>query len=120
MLIQVIGLAGAGKTTGIREYLLRNRGVDYYDIADSEGPEKDATFLRLIADHYGRYVIAESICGVDIESTVIQVVQAEEGPYSNMRGLSKEYISRLRSLMIKPDYIVVGSTQLNKKLYDLI
>ena len=105
--IQVIGLPGAGKTTGIQLFNQQDL-VSFLDIR-SFNLNKEQGFIKAIRDQGD--LIAESSCGVDAGLTYIVKLEVEKTQLlknlSN-RGekLGPYYIQCLKDQMLPANYVV--------------
>lgn len=110
MRIQIIGLPGTGKTTGIRNYFktqkeARDRPL-YIDIRNFVGVRREAKFAQAIKSY--AEVIAESACGVPASSYVIKLQTPIRTVYQRLlerdKHLDEDLLSLYSMQMIRADY----------------
>lgn len=114
MKVQVTGLPGAGKTTGIDQFMAESKCLPCrVDIRDFIHRDRETAFRRALLNSSGD-VIAESACGVGLTGTfVIRLNPDPDEIYQNLLArdgfVDEDYLSLLKSEMIDADCVV--STQ---------
>ena len=116
MIIQIIGLPCAGKTTAINKYILTREDIAYVDIATFEGERKQINFSNTVRRRGAKntHVIAESACGISLkENDIIIKMTAPMGTvYKRVTSrkdadiLTPNYLSQLESQMLPAKFTV--------------
>lgn len=125
MKIQIIGLPGAGKTTGILSYLKTTPlDIQYLDIRHFAGRYRDRRFKKALLGA-AHPVIAESACGVStVDGTVIAVRPPVQRVYSQLlqrdKTLDEDYLSLLSTQMIPAHYTIGVPEELPNLLRELL
>ena len=117
--IQIIGLPGSGKSTGIHKFLRsqeRYKKFRHLDIRFFQGLNKEQALVSAI-DQSLLDVIAESVCGVRAKSNIVIRVQ-ESLPTIYDRLLLRDghidenYLSLLAGQITSADFTVTSSDDL--------
>lgn len=121
--IQVIGLPGSGKTTGINIYIDKNKDMSVLDLATFKAPGRERLFTEAIKKQDSD-LIAESACGVDLSGTYVVKLKITESKLIDQllqRGDKFDlcYTSYLVSQMLPANYTVSNSEQLAEVLQTL-
>jgi hypothetical protein len=122
--IQLIGLPGAGKTTGITEYLKSSIvQPSYKDICEFSGPHREYHFRKAIQLFTGN-LIAESACGVHTGSTYVvkyapPIATIYDRLQKRMQAIDKDYLSLLEGQMIHPNRTINNEADLVDVLQQL-
>lgn len=114
--IQVIGLPGSGKTTGINNYLkVSTIDVQHVDVSNFRGTYRDQVFWNKVMSAPTN-VIAESACGVRSPGFVIKLLVPVSKVYAQLlardQELDENYLSLLSTQMIRADYTIGRSEDL--------
>jgi len=124
--IQVTGLPGSGKSEAVRKVINNQdvRRVGKIDIADFEGDEREAQYIKAIKEA-SHIILAESACGVTISGTVVVQLNVPlslvyERTLQRDGVLDEDYYSLLETQMVPPDYIVYDDSVLSEFLLSLI
>lgn len=103
--LQIVGLPGSGKTTGIKKFLQGHKDpVEYINISNFEGVYRERAFKQtLIASNIN--TLAESACGIYKPPTFVICVNTPINQvYENLkkRGdeVDEKYLSLLRTQII--------------------
>ena len=122
--IQVIGLPGSGKSTGIENFTQDyHEPLNIYDIRDFSGLQKECEFRKVIL-RSNKDILAESACGVYLSSSfVVKLIIPIHSVYQNCINrdgfLDEDYLSLLSTQMLRPDYTVSSSADLTVILHEL-
>lgn len=117
MKIQLIGLPGAGKTTGIARYLECSIiQPTYKDICQYTGSQREYLFKNSIQEFKGN-LIAESACGVKTNSTyVLKYAPPITLVYDRLRvrkqAIDTDYLSLLQGQMLHPNRTITNEADL--------
>lgn len=118
--VQVIGLPGSGKTTGIEIYNDRAFALSILDIRNFIGRYREAKFIEAIRSQ-DTNVIAESACGVDAAGTYIIKLeiprcQLLENLAKRQDRIDPEYLRLLMDQTLPANYTVSSSQDLTELL----
>lgn len=118
--VQVIGLPGSGKTTGIQVYQDRALALSILDIRNFIGRYREAKFIEAIRSQ-DKNLVAESACGVDARGTYIVKLEIPRSQlFDNLalRGddLDPKYIQYLLEQSLPANYTVGSSQDLTELL----
>lgn len=118
----MIGLPGAGKTTGILQYLHRsiNKNIAHLDIRNFSGPHREHKIYKAVTAS-NKPTIVESACGISyIKSKIIRLqtnITIIESRLKERDGLCDlDYLSLLSSAMLYPDYTINTTQELSELL----
>jgi broad-specificity NMP kinase len=114
--IQVIGLPGSGKTTGIELYRDGDNTLSLLDLRNFTGRYREASFIQAIRNQ-DQDLIAESACGVDTSGTYIVKLeiprsQLIENLAKRGEKLDKRYLNYLIGQTLPANYTVNTSQDL--------
>lgn len=114
--IQVIGLPGSGKTTGIQIYKDRDITLSLLDFQNFRGRYREASFIQAIKNQ-DRNLIAESACGVDTSGTYIVKLeiprsQLIENLAKRGEKLDQRYLNYLYNQTLPANYTVRSTEDL--------
>lgn len=119
MKVQVIGLPGTGKTTGIKNY--KNSPL-VLDIRNFTGYNKELSFKKKI-EQTQQDLIAESACGVNTNTYIIKLQIPEFDLLRNLQARKEEldyiYFSYLSDRLLPSNYTVSSSEDLTDLLKTL-
>lgn len=120
--VQVTGLPGAGKTTGIRKFISEHPEIElsYLDIRNFDRPKKHYKFRKQIIATPGN-LIAESACGVtNTNTTIILLEPPIQQVYKQLLeregNLDEDYLSLLAGLMTPAHHIIKKPEELPRLL----
>lgn len=119
----MLGLPGAGKTTGIKNFLKHHPHIEYFDIAFLTGDYKEKQLSSLIAQKQYA-LIAESACGVYSKETInilldVPVETCLKQLVSRNESCPREYMYLLEREIKDAQYIIKSSDELTSLLIDL-
>lgn len=110
--VQVTGLPGAGKTTGIETFLgvHPHSGVSFLDIRNFDPPDKEQKFWEAITTTPGP-LIAESAIGVlQTDTWIVRLEPPIQQVYQQCLRrdgeVDEDYLSILTSIMIPAHHII--------------
>jgi len=114
--IQVIGLPGSGKTTGVKDYTDGDDSPSVLDLRHFRGRYREASFIQAIKKQDCN-VIAESACGVDTSGTYIvklEIPRSQLLEHLAQRGdkLEQRYLNYLMAQTLPANYTVSNSQDL--------
>lgn len=113
--IQVTGLPGAGKSTGIRQFLELNPQITHLDIRDYSGTDGERQFISAIREA-DFDLIAESACGVRVPSTIVRVVPPISEVYARVLArdgsLDEQLLSLLGGMTVPSEYTITEESNL--------
>jgi hypothetical protein len=125
--VQITGLPGAGKTTGIETFLSLHRDlkISLLDIRNFDRPKAIVKFTNAIKSTTGK-LIAESVVGaLQTDTAVIRLAPDIQQVYRQHQNrgecfLDEDYLSIMQEHMIPAHYIVTNSDELSDLLTRLI
>jgi len=116
--IQVIGLPGAGKSTGIKRFLSKfpELNIEYFDISKYK-ERKEAALTAAVSRAVSPNIIIESACGIYLpNSTIIKLEPPIQIVYKQYLArdseLDEDYMSLLSSIMCTSGNIVRNTQEL--------
>lgn len=123
--IQVTGLPGTGKTTGIIDFLKKVNSplIQYLDLKDFSGKNREIKLYNTVLKTKSNLII-ESACGISrIPSFVIRVDQPLQNVYERLKHrdgqYDPDYLSLISGEMITPDCTIYRAQDLPALLHQL-
>lgn len=121
--VQIIGLPGAGKTTGIETFLSQHRDleVSLLDIRNFDRPKTLVKFKNAIKSTSGKLIAESAVGAPHTDTIVIRLAPDIQQVYRQHRkrgesSLDEDYLSIMQEMMIPAHYTVTSSEELSDLL----